>query len=67
MGRHCGSECPYVSVTQGPANVSDTLIAPFLEPQYSRPYIQYFVSNLQPVLRDIGCLIPISVQHTFTF
>lgn len=39
MEQECGSVCSDASVRLGPAIVSDTLIDPFLGPQYSRPYI----------------------------
>jgi len=40
MEQERGAECSYASVTLGPANVGDISISPFLEPQYSRPYLQ---------------------------
>lgn len=67
MKQECDSVCSDTSVTLGPVNVSDNLIAAFLGPQFTRPYIQSFVSNLQPVWRELGNLLPISVSDPFTF
>jgi len=47
MKQEYGTVCSDASVTLGPASVSDTLIAPFLGPQYNRLYVQRFLSNLQ--------------------